>query len=411
MSSKYFNLLLRGFTTLSRFLLVLYISSFFSLSELGVYGIFFTSITILVLILGLDFYLFNAREILSVHQSKRAVFIYNQFFLHILTYIFVLPLVVIIFYMNILPFSYMIWFYAILVSEHISQELYRLYTTLSKPLFANFLLFIRTAAWIYILLFIWAFDHNKIYHHLLIVWQMWFLGSLISVLLGVFQLHKILELKNISWDQINFPWVKQGIKMSLIFFLSTIMMKIIEFSDRYMIQFWLSDEDVGIYTFYANFVNVAQTIVFTLVVMVYVPNLIEYANKNLIDRYKVNKTIFNTKLITVSITSFFLTLIGTIVVVYVIQENKLWTNITTFLILNISMLVQNALLIYYYELYCFHKEKKILLSTTYGAFVNIILNLILIKIYGILGASLATLISICLIFGLQYYFIKVKSND
>lgn len=404
-SLKIFNLSLRGLSIVSKFFLILYITKYFSLSDLGVYGIFFTTITILVLVLGLDFYMFNTREILSVDYDKRLSLILNQSILHIITYLLILPLVLGVFYFNILPWQYLVWFYGILIAEHLSQELYRLFITLSKPLFANFLLFIRTSSWIYILLFIWIYDESKQFHNLELIWKMWFLGSVASILLGIYQLKKTIHIPNSS-NSINFKWIQKGLTISAIFFLSTIMLKTIEFSDRYMIQYWLNNEDLGIYTFYANFTNVAQTIVFTLVVMIHSPKILEFANQNNFTAYRKLKTIFNKQIIFISLISFFVVIVAIYGALYLINKTTLYNNLMTFYILNFSILMQNYVLIYYYDLYSQKKDKRILTSTIIGAILNIVLNIILIPQYGIIGAAIATLLSIISILITQYIFTK-----
>lgn len=404
-SLKILNLSLRGLSTVSKFFLILYITKYFSLSDLGEYGIFFITITILVLVLGLDFYMFNTREILSVEHNKRLSLVLNQTMLHIITYILILPLILGIFYFDILPWRYIGWFYAILIAEHLSQELYRLFITLAKPLFANVLFFIRTSSWIYVLLCIWFFDDSKQFHTLDLIWQMWFLGSITSIFLGIHQLKKVIHIPNAS-IKVNFRWIQRGLTVSAIFFLSTIMLKTIEFSDRYMIQYWLNNEELGIYTFYANFTNVAQTIVFTLVVMIHSPKILEFANQKNFDAYKKLKRLFNKQIIFSSIISFLLVIAGIYIAIHIIGKTILYDNLITFFILNFSILIQNYMLIYYYNLYSQKKDKRILISTVTGAFLNVMLNIILIPSFGITGAALATLLSIISILILQYTFTK-----
>lgn len=404
-SLKILNLALRGLSIISKFFLILYITKYFSLADLGIYGLFFTTITILVLVLGLDFYMFNTREILSVEQDTRLSLIINQLFLHLITYSFVLPLVLGVFYFNILPWQYLGWFYGILIAEHLSQELYRIFITLSKPFFANFLLFIRTSSWIYILLFIWLHDDLKQFHNLELIWKMWLLGSVTSILLGIYQLKQTIPISDSS-NSVNFRWIQKGLTISAIFFLSTIMLKTIEFSDRYMIQYWLNNKDLGVYTFYANFTNVAQTIVFTLVVMIHSPKILEYANQNNFTAYKKLKAIFNKQIVFISIISFFIVVLAIYSALYLMNKPILYNNLVTFYILNFSILVQNYVLIYHYDLYSQKKDKKILFSTITGAILNIVLNIILIPRYGITGAAIATLLSIISILIAQYIFTK-----
>jgi O-antigen/teichoic acid export membrane protein len=173
-----------------------------------------------------------------------------------------------------------------------------------------------------------------------------------------------------------------------------------------MIQYWLNNENLGIYTFYANFTNVAQTIVFTLVVMIHSPKILEFANQKDFDAYKRLKILFNKQITTISIISFMVVIVTIFIAIHIIGKTTLYENLTTFFILNFSILIQNYMLIYYYDLYSFKKDKKILISTIMGATLNIILNIILIPQYGIIGAAFATLLSIISILITQYTFTK-----
>jgi O-antigen/teichoic acid export membrane protein len=411
-SLKYSNLLLRGMSILSKFLLILYITKYFSISELGMYSLFFTSITLFVLVLGFDFYMYNTREILALNKnSLQSKYIVNQLFVHLVFYIILLPMALILFQLNVLPSSYLLWFYVIVITEHLSQELYRLLITLSYPVYANFLYFVRTSSWIYIILLLWYFDVNKEYHNLETVWEFWFFGSFISVILGVAKLIKIINFTDsFSLKTIEIEWIKKGLRISVIFFVMTIMLKIIEFSDRYMIQYFLNNEQVGIYSFYSNFANVAQVIIFTLVVMIDSPKFLEAIAKKNVLKYKKLKKTFNNKVFYISVVSFFIVSITIYIALYFVNKISLFNNISTFFILNVSTFIQNILLITYYHLYAYKKENILLFSTIFAALLNIILNIIFIQYYGIFGAAIATLISISIMLIVQYIFIRKISN-
>src|SRR5690242_5496076 len=125
-----FNLALRGLSMGGRFLLIFYMGKFFSLEDLGYYGIFYTTVTLALFLLGLDFYGFSNRELLLVERHKRMSILRAQALFYVFTYVvFLLPLFLVFTY-GVIPLKFVMFFYVILVLEHLAQELYRIFTVL-----------------------------------------------------------------------------------------------------------------------------------------------------------------------------------------------------------------------------------------------------------------------------------------
>ncbi|NTZ37561.1 hypothetical protein EXW94_07315 [Enterobacter sp. JMULE2] len=90
---KIYNLLIRGATLASRFVLVIFIAKFLSTEELGAYSLFAASITYALFFVGMDFYTFSSREILSVDKSLWFGIVKNQFVFYLLFYFIGFPLI------------------------------------------------------------------------------------------------------------------------------------------------------------------------------------------------------------------------------------------------------------------------------------------------------------------------------
>ena len=69
-------------------------------------------------------------------------------------------------------------------------------------------------------------------------------------------------------EAINWDWIKNGVKVSIPFFIGTLAYKVIEFSDRYMIDYYMTKADVGVYVFFGGIANTVNIVVFTLVIMI-----------------------------------------------------------------------------------------------------------------------------------------------
>lgn len=90
-----------------------------------------------------------------------------------------------------------------------------------------------------------------------------------TVSIYFFSKFKFKSFKNIP---IDWQWIRRGVKVSLLFFVGTIAFKLIDFADRYFIDYYHTKTDVGIYTFYSSMANLVEIIVHTAVVIVFLPD-------------------------------------------------------------------------------------------------------------------------------------------
>jgi len=385
------NLLLRGLSILGKLLILIFITKYLSVEELGVYGLFITSITLVLYLLGMDFYMFNTREILAKKYLDRLQLIRDQFIFHLIMYVLILPLLFILFVYNILPKEYIIYFYLIVIFEHLSQEFFRLFITLSHQIFANFILLIRTAFWVYVLMALWFFDIKDV-ANLFSIFTGWFLGALVSVFIAFIYLKKIYRTSK-ALEKIDWEWIRNGFFISLPFFIGTIGLKLIEFSDRYMIDYFMTKEDVGIYVFFSSISNTMVVFVSTLVTMVYYPKLVSYyqneddANyKNTLHFFKRNTLIFT-----------FIGSFGIMILIYplltLINKAQFSQEIEILWLLVCANLFFNLSTVPHFVLFAMKKDKLIRNITLLAAFINIVLNFFLIQYAGLLGAAVATFVS------------------
>lgn len=384
------NLFLRGLSMAARFILIFYLGKYFSLDELGSYGIFFTTVTLSLFLLGLDFYTFANREVLNMKQEDRLTILRNQLVFYGFTYVvFLLPLLL-IFYYNVLPLEYLFFFYFILIFEHISQEFYRLFTVLSFPVFANWLLFLRTGLWVYLLALGWLLFPGLSYSLSLVFWG-WLIGSGLSVIIGfikIIHLHKGSVLK-----PLDIKWFIPGLKVSMLYFGGTIALKIIEFSNRYMLEYWCSMKAVGIYTFFSQIANMINIVIFTLFFMVIYPKLLTAVNENnTAEREKLKKLMMNKTLLYSAGLAILLVIIIK-PVLYIINKTDFDNEMMTFYFLILSNVALNISFVYHYILYAFKKDTHLLIATVVSAIVNIILNVVLINFWSISGAAFSVFAS------------------
>ncbi|MFT4848170.1 MAG: O-antigen/teichoic acid export membrane protein [Sediminicola sp.] len=394
------NLALRGLSIGGRFLLVIFISKELSVSSLGVFGLFNTTVLLAVQFVGFDFYVFNTREIIRAESRNRFNLIFNQFFLHLATYLLILPLILPFIEGNLFKGNFLIYLIVILILEHLGNEVYRLLICLQNSILASIVLFLRTSAWVFILLIISFYKDVN----LELIFLLWIIGAFFSIIVGGFKIYKLP--KPTHAYKININWIKKGLLVSLPFFISTILMKITEFSNRYFLDYYFSKEDVGIFTFFVNFSNILSVVVYTLVVMTELPALIE-SHKN-VKTYVKLKNQFKRKITNYSFIFTPLVFVVIFPVILILDQVIYLDYIASYIILLATNLIICLTYVTHNFLYVENQDKNILISYLIGMIINVTANVILIPNFGVIGASISSLLGFLVIYLIQLN--KIRRN-
>lgn len=395
------NLFVRSLTILSKFAFSLTAIKYLSLQEFGEYGIILTTVSLGAIVIGFDFYSFNIRKMLSFPLIERGEFLINQLLFHAVSYIVIAPIFVLFFLLNVIDSAYIYFFYILLVTEHLSWEIYRVFIAFEKPIFANFLLFIRLGLWIIVIVFLWSIGMKQ-YQRLDSVMLFWTMASIASVALGVMILARL----KIRWQITNLrssmKAVLEGIKISVPFFIGTLSYKVIEFSNRYIIDFYKGKEELGVFLFYIGISNTIQVVVHSMVVMLYSPQLISLHSSGDATKYdQVRKRFFRDVLYS---TVFFILIaaVGINFLLKYLDRVELYETTGVFYLLLISVGILNMSLVPHNHLYVNMKDQAILKTTLVGGGINILLNFILINIFGLWGAAVSLFLSYCVVFVLKF---------
>lgn len=404
------NLALRLLSMGAKFLLIAGIAKSLGTESLGEYGLFTVAITILLYFIGFDFYTFSSREILGKEHEHQKWLFRDQFVFHILSYLLVLPLVFLLYLSNIVPIEHILVFISVLILEHFSQELYRVFVLLSKSLMANFLLFIRTGLWCYVAILAWALDINST-KNLEFIYASWAISSFLSIIVSLAILYRIYgdfwSLKNINWN-----WIKTGVVISLPFFIGTICYKLIEFSNRYVIDFYETKRDIGIFVFFSSIANASQVLIYTIVVMIFYPKMISLYNQKKMDELNKLKNKFYIEVIFYSVLAIFMAWLFIDIVLIYMNKAELKEYKDMLWVLLISSLFINLSYVPHYQLYIHKKDKLIRNITIFITIISIPLNIILIKLLGIMGAAYSYGAIFIIMYITKYFYAKrLKYNE
>lgn len=395
------SLFLRMSAMGSKFIIFTYLSKYFNESVYGVYSLLSTTVTIAIFVLGFDFYNYAIRDIL-LKPVDRASKVATSLVFYALIYLAFMLIGYLVFdqVYYLAEFSALIIF--ISITEHLNQEIYRLLLAFKKVLIANWFLFIRVAGWtIWVLFQILILKKAVTLEYILLTWL--FFNLVVLILTALWFSPSIR--KNISNIRIQGSWLKRGLKISLIFYVATLALKVIEYSNRYIVEVVLDEVSAGIFSFYSNISMVISIYISTIVVSYELPDLIESSTNATFD---VKLLRFKKLLIRHSALAFLVILIA-IYPVLIWQGKasfaKYWPLI---LLLNGATFLMNVSLVYHSYLYIMHREKKLLEIVIVSSVINILTTFVFSYFFGIIGAGIAFLITGIVIFVLRKGAVKKK---
>lgn len=250
------NMALRGLTLVSKFFLLVFLAKALAPEQFGVYGLFTASISYALYLLGLDFYAYAQREMLSLPRTAWCGIIYNQFMFYGAVYFIVLPLLLLVFVSGLLPWQIIGWFYLVLALEHLSQELSRLLVVCEKVTLANVALFFRGGAWVYAIVVLFRLKPEL--HGLTPIWAGWSVGVAISIAIGIYGVLTVIGSRPAKCTA-DWRWVIRGLKVAAQFLLGTLALRGLFTFDRYFLDLYVGKSAVGVYSFFMSIANSMQS--------------------------------------------------------------------------------------------------------------------------------------------------------
>ena len=236
------------------------------------------------------------------------------------------------------------------------------------------------------------------------VFNLWLVGSFLSVVYSIFSISTVGV--KIPWkEKMETKWILKGLRIALPFFIATLSYKIIQFADRYMVEFYLGTKQTGIYYFFSNISMLIETFVQTTVVMIYSPKLIASLKKDKPFQIDIFKN-FSKEIIIYSVVAVASVCAIIYPLLHVVEKTELFLSISVFFVMVITRFIFNISLIYHFKLYVGKKDRVIMTSTLVAVLFNISLNFILIPLYGLIGGALATLISIFVMMSFKLFYAK-----
>ncbi len=388
--NRLINIALRGMTLASKFLLIFFLARFLEPAELGLYGLVTATIGYALYLLGFDFYTFTTREILKRGRHEWGGLLKNQAALSILTYAIFLPLLVLIFAQGLLPWSVAGWFFALLVLEHITQELGRLLIAISDQLIASAVLFLRSGIWAVGVAGLMYVEPES--RSLSVVLGAWTLGGLLALCLGVWRLT---QLRILGWHkQIDWGWIAKGIKIAIPFLLATLAIRGVFTLDRYWFQALANTEVLGAYVLFMGFCTALMSFLDAGVFAFAYPGLISAYNNE-------DASAFRLGMHRMLVQTLALSLAFVVVAVFLIGPLLLWLNRpvysehqSLFYWLLLTMVLYALGMVPHFGLYAQGKDRPII----YSHIVSLLVFILATWVFSWRWSYLAVPLGLCVAF-------------
>lgn len=211
--------------------------------------------------------------------------------------------------------------------------------------------------------------------------------------------------KNFTHEKIDCRLITSIVIFSLPMIINGISWWIINASDRYMLQWFMSESDVGIYSVSAKIPSFITTFTGVFNQAWIISAVIEYDSEK--EKRFYSDTFYKYYMLLFISSSFLMLIIKPFMKVYVSSEYFIAWKYTPFLICSACFSGISAFTAGIYS--ATKKNINVTITTSLGAIINIVLNFILIPHIGVMGAAIATyfswmIIAFVRIFDIQKYF-------
>lgn len=272
---SFFNIMIRGLSLSSRLGLTLFMARFMDLGIVGLFGLLYSATLTLPAIIGFGLNYRATRDIVEQPPAKAIVLTRDRLVVSLVILAILLPLAAMLW--GTLGFPQpedKIAMLAVLGLEVLAFDIHMMLIAMRRSLLANFLIFVRTAAWVFPFAFLaYFYPPLRTIEFLLYAW----LCSLIAVfaiLAFVFR-RDIFSSRFIA--PVDVGWLRGHLSNGWLIYVSDLSIVGASYSDRYIIGYSLGLTDVGIFVFFWSLANGVQLLVNTGVVQVRLPDIVESA--------------------------------------------------------------------------------------------------------------------------------------
>lgn len=221
------SLVIRIATLTCRLLLVSLLATKFPRSDVGIYGVFVSGVTLVQGVLGLELYTHFYRNVARLSAKDCSRRISRHFSIILIIYAVAFPLgLFFALCCSSYSFELIFWFGVLLLLDHVSQEFFRFYIHFGNGRIANLINFFKSGFWVpFVAVFALL---NQLY--LWSIFLCWSFGSLAAILFAIWHLSRMNILIRLNVKSLQWKWVLMVVKSTSYNFIGS-------FTNRFLLNF------------------------------------------------------------------------------------------------------------------------------------------------------------------------------
>lgn len=384
---------LRAASLAGKLVLSLYMAKFFSLEELGRYGLAFGAVMLAVVAFGFRIDYVLSREVLGLDDDRSRRIGTTVLWIFGLSFLGAAPFAL----WGLLGSGgngsstlFLVLIYLLCCVESYANFLYTTTIALKRATLANGLFFIRSGLWTAPAIIVSYFIPSL--RNVEFVILCWLVGVSISVALNMWFTRQRL-IGWYRWSELAWKDASVYIRRALLVWIGSVGVTLGAYVDRFVLATYMTLSDVGVATFYLSFSASVLTLVQSATTSVTFPVLIEHYDRG--DHREYGKELRKTTIIAASLAAIILLplAVGMPFVARHMGKAALVNSYPAFVILLLATEARIVAETLYYALFVHRQHREIWLGNLLFLLAAFSLNVLLIPRFGLTGLATAALIA------------------
>lgn len=377
--------------------LTIYMGRYFSLADIGAYGLVVGTTTILSVVMGQDLIYVVSRDIVGTDPATALHKMRDQAVLYGLNYLALAAVILALNALHIVDVSPRIMTFTLMLTilESLGTVTYFNLNSLNLQVRANALFFIRSGLWVFPVVGLCMIDPAM--RNVETVLTGWIIGAGTSLLMTLW-LWREMPWKKVMPRPVNWQWIGSGIKTSSLIWLGMMGLTSGTFIDRFVVEHYLTIEDVGVLTFYFSFTNALLTLMQSGIAAFSTPRLIKHHREQAFDEFhKVSRHASRQISIGAGVVAIGLG-VAVPLISYFLGRNAFVTDTPVFLFMLLATWMRANADMKNNILFARHQDRAIWLGNMLFLIPALGGNLLLVPLFGLNGIGYSALIAASFLF-------------
>lgn len=399
------NVLLRLGSLGFKLLLTIFIARYLSLGEMGTYGLITSVLAIAIQLLGMRLDYRVVREIVDANPLTIATLIRDEIVFYCLNYgVLILAGIGAVFlFPGMMDYKIILVTVVLSVLESLCTVTSTNFIYLKRPILANLLFFVRSAAWVIPLVGLGFFF--PVFHSLGAVFILWFIGILFSLLITAYMLRH-LPWKQAIQTKVNWTRIFDDVKLCLPIWVGAVGAVGAANIDRFIVEYSMTREMVGVLGFFSSFAAAVSALVSSGINTFKLPDLISTHRSGDTQNFRIiaKKIVVQSTIVAIGLSiilGFCVPVLATFLKKPEISEHNF-----VFWLLLVGVICRVGSEGLNNVFFARHQDGAIWKGSIATLVVSFLTNIWLIPQYGLVGAGYSSILSGLFIIGWRWYFVR-----